>query len=83
MSTYTPTQQAILKVLADGKPHKRGELIACLPDPLNRTPNNLKPHLAALRRLLRPQGGDIVCVLRYRQIHHQHVRRLLGPCNSP
>lgn len=72
---YTPTQQRILNVLADGMPHLRIELLGCLHDELgDRT--NLYPHLSRLRTLLRPQGQDIVCELQRRRVAYRWVRLL-------
>lgn len=71
-NAYTPTQQSILNVLADGRPHSRDELIGCLEDDFaNR--KNLNVHLANLRARIRPVGRDIVCELVNRRICYRHV----------
>lgn len=57
---FTPTQQAMLDVLAGGRPHTRDELHACLPDELGEA-NNVHAHLSAIRKRLRSKGEDIVC----------------------
>ena len=72
---YTPTQRAMLTVLADGLDHTRQELHACLPDSLGPL-TNIKAHLCNLRKHLRPMGQDIVCVLVNRRICYRHVRLL-------
>ena len=58
--SLTSTQQAMLSVLADGRPHRRGELHACLPDELGAM-SNVQPHLTAIRKVLRPRGQEIIC----------------------
>lgn len=68
---FTPTQQRMLDVLSDGGLHGKDELVRCMSDPLS---DNIKPHLHRLRKLLRPQGHDIV--LQYgpdRRWHYRHV----------
>ena len=77
--SYTPTQQDLLQVLADGKSHHREELRKCLPDPLGNY-GNLNVHLTYLRRQL-PPGQVILCELVRRQIHYRHAR-LLGSPNT-
>ncbi len=58
-NNFTPTQAAMLKVLSDGKSHTKEELHACLPDELG-DKKNIRPHLTAIRKKLRPAGQDIV-----------------------
>ena len=76
MNDFTLTQQAMLDVLADGLPHTREELHACLPDELGPL-GNIRRHLVAIRKVLRPKGHDIVCERVRRRSHYRHVR-LLG-----
>lgn len=57
----TPTQRRLLAVLADGQPHSRHALRACLFDDLGSL-SNIKAHLSHLRGKLRPEGQDIACV---------------------
>ena len=59
---FSPTQQAIIEVLADGLPHKRQELLDCFDDPLI-TNIHLNVMLCQLRKKLRPLGWCIDCVL--------------------
>ena len=61
---FTKTQMKMLKVLADGEPHPRKELEDCLPDELN---DRIDNHLTAMRKLLRPQGQTILCVVNNRR----------------
>ena len=72
---FTPTHQAMLDVLADGRPHLRKELHACLPDELG-PPTNIHAHLTAIRKMLRPKGQDIICTLVNGRICYRHVRLL-------
>ena len=72
---FTPTQLRILQVLADGLPHRKEELHACLPDELGPL-SNIKKHLAGIRQAIRPSGHDIVCVYFHRRTHYQRVRLL-------
>ncbi len=71
---YTPTQQAMLDVLSDGKRHTRQELHACLPDPLGAL-SNIQPHLTAIRKKLQPKGHDIVCEYN-RGLFYRHIRMI-------
>ena len=75
LSEFTPTQRRMLRVLADGLPHSRAELHACLWD--ERGPlSNIKTHLFKIRKVLSLRGEDIVCVLHRRTVHYRHVRLL-------
>lgn len=62
MPDWTPTQKRMLAVLADGKPHRRKELHACLCDEMGPL-SNIRAHLTHIRKRLRPLGMDIVCQL--------------------
>jgi len=74
-SKFTKTEQLMLNVLADGYPHTREELHACLPDELSAL-GAIKRHLSGIRKKLRPQGQDIICELRDRRPLYRHVRLL-------
>jgi hypothetical protein len=54
-----------MEVLADGRHHRRQELLDCLDDP-EKTRLTLKPYLYRLRQKLRVQGYDIACEFRNR-----------------
>ena len=73
---YTPTQRAMLNILADGKPHTRHELHTCLMDDLGAL-SNINFHICVIRGKLRPKGMDIICELSNRRIMYRQVR-LLG-----
>lgn len=79
--TFTPTQQAMLRVLADGQAHTREELHACLPDELGAV-SNIHRHLCAIRKWLRPIGQDVVCQLRNRRIYYRHICLLASANNG-
>ena len=80
-NTFTPTQLAMLRVLADGCSHTREELHDCLPDELGAL-QNIQRHIAAIRKVLRPRGQDIVCELARGTIHYRHVRLLASAVNG-
>ena len=72
---FTPTQSRILKLLSDGKPHRRVEIHACLEDELAAI-EAIKFHIMNIRIVLRRMGQDIVCELIGRSIHYRQVRLL-------
>lgn len=82
LDNFTPTQQKMLAVLADGKAHAREELHKCLEDPLTSV-KAIRAHLSSIRKLLRPAGEDIICELKDRAICYRHVRLLSGPNGEP
>jgi hypothetical protein len=82
---FTATQQRILDVLADGQPHARKELWACIPSAEGiEDPKLLQEyarcqanrHLVAIRSKLRAVGEDIVCVVVNRRMCYRHVKLL-------
>jgi len=56
---FTPTQKRILEVLGDGMLHPAQQLLACIDELAS--DNSLWVQITALRKLLRPQGQDIIC----------------------
>jgi DNA-binding response OmpR family regulator len=68
---FTDTERKILGILADGLPHTRPELHACLPDELSSL-TTIQFHISRIRKKLRPFGQDIVCELnngiKYRRV---------------
>jgi DNA-binding SARP family transcriptional activator len=72
VADFTPTQRRILEVLADGMPHRRESLHACLPDDMGALAN-LRFHLSQLRKVLRPLGQDIICQLYKNRLHYRHI----------
>lgn len=58
---FTPTQARMLAVLADGRPHTRKELHACLEDDLAALAA-IKWHIKKLRKKLKPERKGIVCI---------------------
>ncbi len=76
---YTPTQQRMLAVLADGMRHTKEELISCLWDEMG-TIGTVNVHLTYLRKILRPMGQDIICENDGRRRNgYRHVRLLKSP----
>jgi hypothetical protein len=71
---FTKTEQAILNILADGKPHHRKELHACCGPSLMAV---VTQHIVNIRKKL-PPGHDIVArVLNRGKLPlYQHVRKL-------
>ena len=81
---FSPTQRRILKLLSDGEPHRREELLRCIDeetDPKKFTADgrNLQKHLCLIREKIRPRGHDIVCQLLHRAIHYRHIITLTIP----
>lgn len=70
---FTPTQQRIVDLLSDGKPHTRKELHGCLWDELA-SRSMIKYHLCHIRKVLRPRGEDILCLYLNRTYQYQHVK---------
>jgi len=58
---FTPTHKRMLAVLADGQPHTRQELHACLVDDLGPL-SNVSYHLTTLKPKLQEIGQGIACV---------------------
>lgn len=74
---FTPIQTRMLRVLADGLPHRRKELWQCLQDEL--APMSLiNQHIMLMRAKLRMIQQDIVCELNGRTILYRHVQHLNG-----
>lgn len=74
---YTKTEQAILDILSDGKPHFRKELHVCCGPSLMKV---VTTHIVNIRKKL-PPGQDIVAVVRNqgKLPMYQHVRTLASP----
>lgn len=72
---FTPTQQAILDVLSDGEGHSTRELHGCLPDELTDL-KQVRGHIFNLRKKLRPEGQDILCVMQMGRFYYRWVRLL-------
>ena len=73
IQSFTPTQQSILKVLADGEPHRREELR--LGDSLMSL-KAVQMQISRLRKILRPLGYDIVCCWSWRSWCYRWVATL-------
>lgn len=74
MQQLTPMQEKIHRILSDGYRHSPLELMeVCKPSGLNA----VQVHICNIRKVLNPQGIDIVCVFRDRKRFYQMVR-LMG-----
>ena len=80
MLGYTPTEHRIIRLLADGLPHRREEVHACLDDELSQI-ESIYPHISKLRRKIQPSGQDILAVTTGRITFYQQVR-LLNSAND-
>ena len=77
--TPTPTQRRMLALLADGKAHSRRELWKLLWDEQSSL-GAIRRHICEARKLVRAQGGDIVCeITQHGRICYRHVRLLHSP----
>jgi DNA-binding response OmpR family regulator len=74
----TPTQRRILELLSDGAPHSRVEIHKCLWDDMGAL-SNIQVHISALRKIVRLDGEDILCVIFNRTVHYRHVKLLHVP----
>lgn len=76
----TPTQRSMYDILSDGRPHRREELHACLPDDQGSL-SNINPHLSLMRKFLNPHGLQIVALShgKQRAIQYQLVRLVTSP----
>ena len=70
---FTRTERRMMEILADGLPHSRRELHACLPDELGAL-KNIWTHLSRIRKKVRLKGEEIVCVIHNRTVHYRLVR---------
>jgi len=78
---FTPTESKMLEVLQDGQPHRRQKLVDCLTDGLG-NPHNIRRHLTAIRKRLRPQGMDVICQWIDRNYHYRWIKLLRSPGNE-
>ena len=69
----TPTEQRMLAVLSDEKPHNRFALQKCLRDELNGV-SGIKMHLSNLRKKLKQQGYNIRCELLAGESYYRLIR---------
>jgi len=72
---YTPTQRKMLALLGDGQPHRVEELKKCLLDDLS-SDSAVRDHLSQMRKLLRLEGKNVLCVWWHRCRQYQLVRAL-------
>ncbi len=78
---FTPTEEAILKVLSDGVAHTIRELRACLSDEMAVT-STVHVHLKNLREKLKANRQDIICIYQFGKAPlYRHVV-LLPSCSA-
>lgn len=80
MIDWTPTESRILAVLADGRPHSRAEILACLDDELA-MPTAIFFHISNIRKKLAPFGQTVLCLTstRAQPVSYRHVQILTQP----
>lgn len=69
---YTKTEQRIIKLLSDGMPHPREDLLECMLDPMGNYVA-LTSHIVRLRRKVRTLNQEIVCELRRGAIYYRQI----------
>tara|TARA_R110002020_G_scaffold376130_3_gene587293 strand:+ start:18703 stop:18954 length:252 start_codon:yes stop_codon:yes gene_type:complete len=70
---FTPSQEKILEMLSDGKPHTKYQLKLTYGDEFTSCAS-LKNLIKKIRKQLRPKGQDILCEYANRTIHYRWVR---------
>lgn len=75
---FTKTQQIIIDMLSDGKPHFITDLIRACDGQAKLSA--VQMHISNIRSKIRPKGMDIVCLnegnMQYRRKRYQMVRLL-------
>ena len=71
----TPTQRRMLELLADGRPHTRAELHRLLWDEQSSL-GAVRRQLCEARKVVRAQGGEIICQLVNGYICYRHLRNV-------
>lgn len=77
LDEVTNTQRKLLDALADGLPHRQGELRLALGSGGYASRGMLRVHLSNLRKVLRPRGQDIICEWHRRSFCYRWVKLLL------
>lgn len=75
MPQFTPTEQRIMDVLADGQYHKKIDLIRLLPDDMQPI-SALDMYVVKIRRKINPIGQDLAVERRWNTSHIRLVRLL-------
>ena len=84
-NNFTPTQQAMLKILQDGLFHPRSELAACIDD-TDVNANQFHQALSRLRKELDPHNYTVSCEVRKRRFYYRLVglvRKAPAPRSGP
>jgi hypothetical protein len=79
---WTPTQQRIMDVLADGEEHARKEILQTIDSQIYVARGTLSKHLWIIRKLINPYGHDIICRSTQYGVWYRHVIRLPLPLSS-
>jgi len=74
-TAFTPTESRLVKMLSDGKPHSRRELLTCIDDDQAEF-SNLRSHICSVRKKVKPLGEDIMFVSGNCVSGYRHVRLL-------
>lgn len=69
-------KERILDLLSDGLPHSKSELLSCFNEGAKQSA--IYVQINQLRRILRPLGQDIVCVVLNGTKRHYRQIRILG-----
>lgn len=78
LSDLTPIQRKMMGVLSDGSWHSVVELHRCLNDDMGSL-TNVRAHLTAIRKVIRPLGEEIACVNMEGTTYYMHSRVLASP----
>ena len=78
---FTKTEQKILDILSDGRPHLLSELRAALWDEQSHD-SGIRGHVFRMRRKLWVKGHDIISTWKDRKSYYQHVILLRSPYNG-
>jgi len=76
---FTDTEERILALLQDGKPHTRKEVRCSIGDE-HTSLKSVSFHLSNIRKVLNPKGHDIICEFRHKNISYRWVRLLPSAC---
>lgn len=74
MTRFSPTQQRIVDLLADLMPHSNEEIYGMLLTA--KSVNHIQMHISNIRKIIRPIGQDIRCILERGNTFYQLVRCL-------
>ena len=82
LKVYTEKQKSLLQLLADGLPHRVRDVKVHLGYDEFDSKAAMHMQVSNLRKLLRPQGQDIICEYRERSYWYRQVRLLASAYNG-